>query len=53
MATISTRRVTAAVCAATLAGTLTVLNAHDALTFESVSGGRSEHGGHDARRRGR
>ena len=50
MATISTRRVTAAVCAATLAGTLTVLNAYGGLTFSPYQAGDQSMAGmmHDA-----
>ena len=50
MATSSTRRVTAAVCAASLAGTLTVLKAHDALTFSPYQAGDQSMAGmmHDA-----
>ncbi len=50
MATISTRRVTAAVCAATLAGTLTVLNVYGGLTFSPYQAGDQSMAGmmHDA-----
>ena len=50
MATSSTRRVTAAVCAASLAGTLAVLKAHDALTFSPYQAGDQSMAGmmHDA-----